>query len=424
MPAGEPSRQEGDLSLQPILIFKKGATKTGRIQGPSFFYQGGSIMVQHLFTPGPVALSPETLLAGARPMMSHREPRFSALLRRLQNRLCDLMDVDGPILLLPGSGTGALEALALNLVLPEDRVLSLSCGVFGERFREIVARRGATVAAVDVEPGRAVTAEAACRALEAHPGTTVLLLTHNETSTGVTNDIESIVAALPREGRPLVLVDAVSSLGAMACRPQAWGVDGLASASQKGLVTPPGVALLWLSPRAWEKAERCASPSYYFDVALHRRFLEKEEPENPYTPPVSLLVSLDEALSLMADEGFSRRFEGRRRFAEALVAGAAALGLAPFVFDASSRSAGVTALAVPGGRGVELQKALRSLGIEAAGGQKALKGAVIRLAHYGDESWPELALLLGGLYGAMKVIGLEGGGGFIEAAFEAWKKER
>ncbi len=380
------------------------------------------MMAEYLFTPGPVTTSPEVLLAGARPMMSHRGPRFSALLRRLQNRLRDLLDVDGPVLLLPGSGTGALELLSMNLVTPEDRVLSLSCGVFGERFREIVARRGATMAAVDVEPGRAVTVEGLRRALAEHPETTVLLLTHNETSTAVTNDIGALVASLPEEGRPLVLVDAVSSLGAMACHPQRWAVDGLASASQKGLVTPPGLALAWLSPRAWERASAVASPSYFFDAGLHRRFLEKEEPENPYTPPVSLLFSLDEALARMVEEGFVRRFASRRRFASALVAGASALGLVPFVADERARSAGVTALVVPGNRAVELQRALRGLAVEVAGGQKDMKGLLVRVAHYGDEGWPELALVLGALYGAMREVGLACGSAFVERAFEAWEE--
>ena len=379
-------------------------------------------MAEHLFTPGPVTTAPDVLLAGASPMMSHRSPRFSALLKRLQNRLRDLMNVDGPVLLLPGSGTGALEALAMNLVAPDDKVLSLSCGVFGERFREIVGRRGATVAAVDVEPGKAVDVATFRKALADHRETTVLLLTHNETSTGVTNDIEALLAELPEEGRPLVLVDAVSSLGAMDCRPQDWGVDGLASASQKGLVTPPGVALLWLSPQAWEKSRSVPSASYYFDVGLHRRSLEREAPENPYTPPVGLLLSLDAALSAMAEIGLDLRFAQRKRFAQALAAGAAALGLVPFVEERAARSSGVTALSVPEGRAVDLQRALRKLGIEAAGGQKELKGQILRLAHYGDERWPELALVLGGLYGAMREIGLDGGRDFIEAAFEGWKE--
>ena len=378
-------------------------------------------MAEHLFVPGPVTTAPEVLLAGARPMISHREPRFSALLRRLQNRLRDLLDVDGPVLLLPSSGTGALELLAMNLVAPDDRVLSLSCGVFGERFREIVARRGATVFAVDVEPGRAVTVEVLRQAL-ADSSATVLLLTHNETSTAVTNDIEALVASLPEEGRPLVLVDAVSSLGAMACHPQRWAVDGLASASQKGLVTPPGLALAWLSPRAWEKARNRPASSYYFDATLHRRFLEKEEPETPYTPPVGLLFALDEALAQMAEIGFDRHFEARRRFASALAAGAEALGLSPFVEDEGARSAGVTALAVPEGRGVELQKALRAMDVEVAGGQQAMKGAMIRVGHYGNEGWAEVALLLGALYGAMRGLGLACGSSFIERAFETWKE--
>lgn len=378
-------------------------------------------MAKHLFTPGPVTPPAEVVRAETIPLTSHREPDFSYLLQRLQNRLRDLLDADGPVVLLPSSGTGALEALAVNLLNEEDRVLSVSCGAFGDRFREIVSRRGADIVPVDVPMGRAVSPELVREKLEADPGITVLLLTHNETSTGVTNDIRAIVDALP-EDRPLVLVDAVSSLGAMPCEPQNWGVDGLASTTQKGLVTPPGVGVVWLSPRGWDRVSATGSSSYYFDLALHRKYLEKNLPENPYTPPVSLFMALDAALGFLADLGHSVWFDARRRFARSLCAGAETMGFTPLVEEVEARSAGVTALSVPGEKGQEMREAMRGLGVEVAGGQGALRGRILRVAHYSDTGWPEVALVLGALYGAALDLGLEPRTGFMEKAFLAWKE--
>lgn len=378
-------------------------------------------MTKHLFTPGPVSPPAEVVRAETIPLVSHREPDYSYLLLRLQNRLRDLLDADGPVVLLPSSGTGALEMVAVNLLGPDDRVLSCSCGAFGKRFREIAERTGAAIIPVDVPMGRAVSPELVRSQLEVHPETTAILLTHNETSTGVTNDIEAIVAALPREGRPLVLVDAVSSLGAMPCEPQNWGVDALASTTQKGLVTPPGVGIVWLSRRGWRDVEKNGSRSYYFDLCLHRKYLEKDLPENPFTPPVSLLTALDAALAFLSDLGHTVWFESRRRFARSLCAGAEALGFSPLVEESDVRSAGVTALRVPGGRGKEIQGIARELGVELAGGQGDLRGKIVRVAHYGDTGWPEVALVLGALYGAACELGLEPGGQFIEKAFEVWK---
>jgi aspartate aminotransferase-like enzyme len=207
----------------------------------------------------------------------------------------------------------------------------------------------------------------------------------------------------------------------MPCEPQNWGVDALASTTQKGLVTPPGVGLAWLSPRAWERVGQSTPASYYFDLNLHRKYLDKDLPENPYTPPVSLLTALDAALGFLSDLGHSVWFESRRRFARSLCAGAEALGFVPLVARPEARSAGVTALRVPGGKAKAVREAARELGVELAGGQGPLKGEIIRVAHYSDTGWPEVALVLGALYGAACQIGLEPGEQFIERAFQEWK---
>ena len=378
-------------------------------------------MGKFLCTPGPVPVPDMVAAAAARPLMSHREPDFGSLLGRLQNRLRDLLHVDGPVLLLPGSGTGALEGMLGGMLRPGMKVLSVSCGAFGDRFRDIALRMGGDVVSVDVPWGSSVSPERVREALQENGDVRLVLLTHNETSTGVTNPIWRIVRAMP-EPRPLVLVDAVSSLGCMPCSPETWGVDGLASSSQKGLLTPPGVALVWLSPKAWKALEETPSRSVFFDLRAHRTFLDKVEPQNPYTPPVTLFYALDAALAFLGEYGHARWFAARRRFARTFAEGVRALGCTLLVAEEARRSWGVTALRVPG-MSKRLQKTLRDLGVEVAEGQGRLKEDLIRFAHYGDLGWPEIALYLGSLYAALRECGADPKTGALEAAYAAWNKE-
>lgn len=378
-------------------------------------------MEPHLFTPGPVAVPHAVRVAGAAPLIGHRSEPYFALLGEIQGRLRRLLGTDRPVVLLPSSGTGALEALVVNLLAPGERAISVSCGAFGDRFREIAARWGVAIHAVDIPWGSAAGPEDVARALKECPDASALLLTHNETSTGVATDLAACLSVVPPDG-PLVLVDAVSSLGAMACRPDAWGVDGLASCSQKGLMTPPGLGLVALSERGWHRASRRPCPSHYFDLPLHRRHLEKARPDNPYTPPVSLLYSLAEALRILEGYGFDAWFADRERTARGFEAACEAMGLPLFVWEPARRSPVLTALSAPDGRGRALRDALERLGVNAAGGQ-GKEPDLIRVGHYAPGGWPELCLLAGSLYGAGRRCGLLLADGFFGAAWSRWSKE-
>ncbi|MFP4481372.1 MAG: pyridoxal-phosphate-dependent aminotransferase family protein [Thermovirgaceae bacterium] len=359
-------------------------------------------MTKYLFTPGPVQLDAAVQAAMAEPVTSHRSREFPALLLRLQNRLRDLLRTRCPVPVVPGSGTGALEALAVNLVGPHSKVLSFSCGVFGDRFREIVRRRGAEVMPFDIEPGRACLPDDVANACRSFPDADLLLLTHNETSTGVLNPIEEICRALP-DRKPLVLVDAVSSLGVVPVYPEKWGIDAMASCSQKGLGAPPGLGILWLSSRARDVLSKgLSAPTVFFDLSALLSALEKEEPSFPYTPPVTILRALDAALDGLARTGYERRFEAARRFARTLVEGFSGMGLELFVTDGTFRSPGVTSVKIPGKRADDLREILRDLGIETAGGQGGLKGDILRIGHFCGEGWPEVCLLLGSFLFACK----------------------
>lgn len=375
--------------------------------------------MKYLFTPGPVPLPHEVANSGARPMIGHRSEEFSALLLRLQNRLRDLLKSSGPVVLFPSSGTGALQSLVENLLRPGDVVISVSCGQFGFRFREMASRMDCQIVPVDVPWGGAVAPEAVVEAVKAHPEARAILLTHNETSTGVINPIHAIASALPKE-RPLLLVDVVSSLGVAPCLPEAWGVDALAGASQKGLLCPPGVGVVWLSPRAWEALESLGHPkSFYFDLLGYKDSMERLQ--SPYTPPISLFYSLDAALSLLAERGYAKWWKERRRFAAAFAAGVEAMGLDLLVSQKRHRSPGVTAIKTPEAK--RLKDVLYGMGVEVAGGLGALNGQIVRVAHYTDMAWPEMCLILGSIYGAAKSTGLSVNASFLDAAQRVWEED-
>lgn len=374
---------------------------------------------KYLLTPGPVQLPDEVRAAGAGELISHRCPAFSDMMARIQAQLRTLLKASAPVVILPSSGTGALEALAVNFLDGESRFASVSCGAFGDRWREIALRTGAKGEFLDIPSGEGVSTEAAADFTAGLERCDVLLLTHNETSSAVVNPIKEIVEAISPDRRPLIFIDGVSSVGAMECYPEEWGVDGVGAASQKGLMTPPGLGLVWLSRRAWEHLEKRSCPSYYFDLKLHKKELESKMSGNPYTPPVSLYYALERALGLILENGAPKWFADKKRYASALAAGLEAMGFELYVRDEKYRSPGVTAIKLPGGDTEQIRKNLRGMGVETAAGQGAMKNQLIRLAHYNDCDWPELSMILGSLYAASGFAG-SGPRDFMGAAWKAW----
>jgi aspartate aminotransferase-like enzyme len=368
-------------------------------------------------TPGPVPVSREVSLHETRALIGHRGRQFSDLFSGIEEKLSRLLQSGGKTVIFPASGTGSLESLAMNFTGPDTSVISVSCGVFGDRLREITALTGARMINVDVAPGDGVRPGVVAAAVKSNPDASVLLLTQNETSTGVFNRIDEIIGELPKEGRPLVLVDGVSSVGAMPCFPEKWGIDGLATASQKGLLSPPGLGLVWLSERGWETVSRRKCASYYFDLSLQKTYLYKDAPENPYTPPVSLYFALSAALDEITSDGW---FDERARAARSLAAGIESLGFELLVRDEKFRSPGVTAFSHPSGETSAILKRLKEIGVEPAGGQGKFKDSLIRVSHYHDVRWPEISLALGSLYAALGDA-RKGAGDFMRRAFEAWE---
>lgn len=380
-------------------------------------------MRKHLLTPGPVELSHDVILAGARQLIGHRTAEFSDLLRNLEIKLEKLLNSEGPVVVLPSSGTGALECLMFNFLDKGDKFISVSCGNFGDRFRKIGEQLGAEAICLDVPLGASPDPETVVDFVKQNPQCKVLLLTQNETSTGVVVPIKAIVNALPKENRPIILVDGVSSVGAMECYPEEWGVDGLATASQKGLLTPPGLGLVWLSEKAWKFVEKRKCLSHYFDLKLHKKRLISNTPDNPYTPPVSLFYALDEALSFILNYEEGKWFKSRLKYARAFVAGIETLELEPLVTNPMYRSPGLTAFYSKTLDCEKIRKSLKAMGIETAGGLGSLKGKLIRVAHYNDCNWPELSMILGALYASLVELGETPSPDYITKALKEWNKE-
>ncbi len=379
-------------------------------------------MNRYLFTPGPVPLPQDIMQANGSDIRSHREPGFFELMDNIQSGLQELMKTQLPVILLPSSGTGALEALCANFLQPGQKVISVSCGEFGSRFREIARCAGADIIPLDFAPGEPVSPESVFDVVKNFPEARAILLTHNETSTGVLNPVGEIMEGLP-EDRPLVFLDSVSSLGAAPCYPEHWNIDGLASCSQKGLLTPPGIGLVWLSSRAWKmlKDSRYEQRSYYFDLVLHRKYLDKKESQNPFTPPVSLLGILERSLRIILDTGPEKWFAKKKRISRSFMAGIIAMGAEPLVKQKSSRSPGVSAV-ILGQYSEPARKDLLEMGIVASGGQGDLKGSVLRFAHYADMGWPEICLLLGSLFAVLKNSGFNPDPGYITNALKTWEE--
>ena len=334
---------------------------------------------RYLLTPGPTPVPPEVLAAISQPVIHHRGPDFKPVYERTLARLREVFRTDQDVLMFGAAGTGAMESAVANLCSPGERVLVVSAGHFGERWRAIASSYGAEVEALEYEWGEIPNAEDVASRLQELGGAKAAFLTHSETSTGVVCDLQPLAAAVGEHGA-LSVVDAVSSLGAVPLETDAWGLDVVVSGSQKALMTPPGLAMVSVSERAW--AGRGEAPRFYFDWERTRK--GQAALNSPFTPPVSLVAGLDVALGMLVDQGLDAVFERHVRLGRACREGAKAMGLELFSPD-DDRSAVVTAIRAPDGiDATELVLGLRDrFGITIANGQGVLKGKIFRIGHIG-----------------------------------------
>lgn len=336
---------------------------------------------RYLFTPGPTPVPPQVLAALAEPVLHHRGPDFREVYARVLGRLQELHRTAADVLLFTCSGTGAFESAIVNLCSPGERVLAVSAGHFGERWGAMARTFGCDVEELRYAWGETPTAADLERKLTEIEPVSLVFLVQSETSTGVVADIESL-ARVVKDAGALVVVDAVSSLGAVPLDMDEWGLDVVIAGSQKALMTPPGLATAAVSPAAWEQVARASLPSFYFDWERTRKAQEKLD--SAFTPAVSLIVALDVALGLLLEDGLDAAFDRHVRLGRACRAGIKAMGLELFSPD-EDRSAVVTAARMPDGfESPQLTQALRDRhGVTIAGGQGELMSAIFRIGHIG-----------------------------------------
>jgi aspartate aminotransferase-like enzyme len=338
----------------------------------------------NLRIPGPTPVPADILEAVGRPMVNHRGREFAAIIRRASERLKDFFLTGQDVMLLSCSGTGGLEAAVVNVLSPGDKVLAVSIGAFGERFATIAENYGAQVTMLPYEWGQAAVPDDIRKALRAEPDIKAVLVTHNETSTGVTNPLAQIAEVVREAGDDrLLLVDAVSSLGAIPLETDAWGLDVVVTGSQKGWMVPPGLAFVAMSDRAWKAHDAAKMPRFYFDLAKHRDSQAKGQ--TPFTPTMSVFFGLDVALERMAVEGMEAIFTRHKNIANQTRTGVRALGLELLCQDERYASDTVTAVKCPDGIDVgELRNLMEDeYSIVLAGGQAKLSGKIFRIGHLG-----------------------------------------
>jgi aspartate aminotransferase-like enzyme len=330
--------------------------------------------------PGPTPCPPEVLKAMGFQMINHRGKEFAELLHNITAKLKQLFQTENDLYILTTSGTGSLEAAVVNMLSPGDKVLSASIGVFGDRFASIAETFGAEVKRLNFEWGKAIDPDVLRKALKDSPDVKAVLVTHNETSTGVTNDLETVSSVI-KEFDKLILVDAISSLGCIDLKVDAWRCDVVVTGSQKGWMVPPGLAMVSLNDNAWKAHAEAKMPRFYFDFSKAKSYLEKGQ--TPWTPAISIFFALGVALDMLLAEGLQNIFDRHARVARFVRDGVKANGLNLFA-DEKYASNTVTSVKAESFDPAKLLALLQNEhDVVLTGGQTSLAGKIFRIGHLG-----------------------------------------
>ena len=342
-----------------------------------------NIPEQNLRTPGPTPIPDDIVEAMSSPMINHRGPEFFELLTRVTGQLKQVFMTANDLYILTASGTGSLEASIVNTLSPGDKVLAATAGAFGDRFTDIARAYGAEVEHLQFEWGSIVEPEAIRRSLSQDPQIKAVLVTHNETSTGVTHPLADVASVVKGEFDKLLLVDAVSSLACVPLPVDGWNCDLVGTASQKGFMIPPGLAFISISEAGHEAQASATMPRFYFDLAEAQSYLERGQ--TPWTPAISALYGLSLALDKLLAEGLENVYERHTNIAQITRDGVKNLGLELLAQDEAYASDTVTAIKIP--ENIDSAKFVGIMRTEEnvvlAGGQGKLSGKVFRIGHMG-----------------------------------------
>ena len=338
---------------------------------------------QNLRTPGPTPIPDDIVEAMTQPMINHRGPEFHALIDKATEQLKQVFMTKNDLLILTASGTGALEASIVNTLSPGDRVIVATAGAFGDRFVTMAEAYGADVKRMDFEWGGPIDSDAIRRALQDEPNIKAVLVTHNETSTGVTHPMEEIAKIVKGEFDKLLLVDAVSSLGCIPIPVDAWDCDMVGTASQKGFMIPPGLSFISISERAWEAQQTAKMPRFYFDLTSAKRSLEQGQ--TPFTPNLAAMYGLSQALDNLLEEGMENVYGRHANIGHLTRDGVRELGLELLVADEVYASDTVTAVKMPNGVDSKtfIAKMRTEHNVVLAGGQGKMVNDIFRIGHLG-----------------------------------------
>ncbi|MBE9184190.1 alanine--glyoxylate aminotransferase family protein [Microcoleus sp. LEGE 07076] len=373
-----------------------------------------------LMIPGPTPVPEAALLAMAKHPMGHRSKEFDAIFADCTENLKWLHQTSSDVLSLNVSGTGAMEAGIINFLSAGDRVLVGTNGKFGERWAEVAEAYGLNVEIIKAEWGQQLDPENFREKLEADTEKQIkaVIITHSETSTGVLNDLETINGHVKAHGEALIMVDAVTSLGAANVPMDAWGIDVIASGSQKAYMIPPGLGFVAVSPKAWEAYKSAKLPRYYLDLGKYRK--EAAKNTTPFTPPVNMFFGLQVTLQMMKAEGLENVFARHKRLMTTTRAAVKALGLPLFAADGAASPA-ITSVMPPASVDAQKVRTLmrKNFDIALADGQDHLKGKIFRIGHLGFVCDRDILAAISALEVVLRELGHEGytpGAGVAAAA--------
>lgn len=359
-----------------------------------------------LMIPGPTPVPESVMMEIAKHPIGHRSSEFSSILKEVYENLKYVFQTKNDVFMFTSSGTGAMCAALENLVNEGDNVLCLSLGNFGNRWAKIAESRGAVVEKIEVEAGEVINPEVLRNRLaeDTEKKIKIVTLTHSETSTGAANDVKTLCSII-REHGAISVVDGVTSVCAMPCKPDEWGIDVLVSGSQKGFMIPPGLAFLTANERAWKVYEQCKYPSFYFDWAAHKKAVEGDT--TPFTPAVNLIVGLNQALKMIKEEGIDNMNARHRRHAMALRKAIRAINLELLVKDDNNASYAITSILPPDGISVpDIRSTMKKdFDIVVANGQNKLKDKIFRMGTLGFVCDRDLIAAVGALEATLVKLG-------------------
>ena len=354
----------------------------------------------NLRIPGPIPVNDDILESMGTPMINHRGPEFREILYRTTERLKTVFSTKNDVYIITGSGTSAMEAAVVNTLSPGDKAINATVGVFGNRFGVISERYGIDLVSLEFPFGSDVDLDVLRNCLNANPDVKAVMVTHNETSTGVTNNLQGISTVVKKEYDKLILVDGISSVCSLPLETDLWDLDVVATASQKGWMLPPGLAFISFSEKAWEAHSRSTMPRFYLDMAEYKRYYEIGQP--PFTPSVSCMFALDLALDQIVTEGMGSVFERHASIGQYTRDCIAELNLN--IFPTSKEIASNTCTAVEVPEGVDGSKLVSKMRDEhkvvLAGGQASLSGKIFRIGHMGQTTESDIK----GAMDALKIV--------------------